>query len=114
MSDDIEECEILELAHYTVGEYLYSDRIKSGPVSRFSLSGSSARRTFAAVVLDVACQVTKRVRDCDYDNHGNFSPYCLTVSINLLRICERGALGDIQLQNLYYYFLDPSRAYLHC
>ena len=103
------QCNILELAHYTVKEYLYSGRIATGQASHFALSDSIARRALATAALSVACQAEGWNRAYAADNLGNFGPYCMTLSVSLLRACETDALQDRQLRQLYHMLFNPSR-----
>src|SRR5512142_154962 len=56
--DDDWELERCVLAHYTVKEYLYSDRISLGPASQFALTAPVAAAVYSKAVLAVAvaCQ----------------------------------------------------------
>lgn len=105
-----DDYEVLELAHYTVKEYLYSDRMARGPMSRFALSEFVVKREFCRQVLTVACEAEGWDKTYALDNLGNLGPYCVTAAEEgLLQTCEETALEDCQLQRLYLTFLDPSR-----
>jgi hypothetical protein len=100
---------ILELAHYTVKEYLYSDRIARGPVYRHALSDSIARCKLATRTLTVACQANKWDMEYHRGFLSHFGPFCVITSTNLLPYCEMDAIDNIELQQLYFQFLNPSR-----
>ncbi|KAK0646802.1 hypothetical protein B0T16DRAFT_414277 [Cercophora newfieldiana] len=102
---------VVELSHYTVKEYLLSNRLEQGPVSRFSLSDTSARRKYCRLVLLVVCEAEGWDEDFARDIEANPGPLCgdLVVNGGLLYYCEDDALDDQQLKDLYRRIFDPSR-----
>jgi len=103
------DTEIVEVAHYTVKEFLLSDRMAHGPVSRFALSVTHAKREHCRRVLLVACE--PREWDESYPRDlTEPGPYCVKAILKgLLRDYEDEAIHVEELQNVYIQLLDPSR-----
>lgn len=110
VSTDEEGLEVVEFSHYTVKEYLLSDRMAQGPVSRFSLTEPAARRQYCRRALLIACQAQGWDESYARNDVENPGPFCVTLAIQgLLRVCEADAQQDHHLRYLYRTLLDPSR-----
>lgn len=108
-SSDYGDIDVVEIAHYTVKEYLLSDRMAQGPAYRFSLCESSARREYCRLVLLIACHAKGWSKEYSEDHVAHPGSVCVALVLGgLLRDCEDHAVEDQHLRNLYRTVLDPS------
>jgi hypothetical protein len=91
------------LAHYSVKEYLFSERIGSGPAKFFKLSSADATAYFARLVLKTVLQSPSR-RDSEATA---FPRYCLDKWHKIVRKCDALVASSSELSSLVFSLLDP-------
>jgi hypothetical protein len=91
------------LAHYSVKEYLFSERIGSGPAKFFKLSPAEATMYFVRLVL-------KTVLQSPSGRHSAatvFPRYCLDKWLKIVRKCGALVASSSELSSLVFSVLDP-------
>ena len=93
----------IELAHYTVKEYLYSDRIKHGPANFFRMSSSQTSELVTFVLLQCCLQIAP-------EENQPFAPFAVTAFKNWRRLFKAADVvvaGNKDLLALLFQLLDP-------
>ncbi|KAH7115873.1 hypothetical protein B0J11DRAFT_593496 [Dendryphion nanum] len=80
------------LSHYTVREFLYSDRIRRGPVSFFALSDEETTREFLQIVMPISTTVDREILSPRY--YEDFESYCCFVTWIVPEFWESRLVND--------------------
>lgn len=106
------EHEIVLLAHYTVREYLSSDRILQGPASVYALNPSLDNEAFLDMSIKTAQESKLTVKEVQYYNWADyiiaFRPYCVHLSCRCIRMLEDEICRSDHLTTLVCNFIHSS------
>lgn len=100
--------EFVLLAHYTVKEYLYSDRMRRGPASFFALSDLVVRVSFGKMMLKGVLELPGDHAERTGDD--KLVARChLELSVRVLDCWATEAAKDGEFSKLFWTILDPLR-----